>query len=78
MGMEILLWLVPAAVATLVAMVWVGVIGRRLEREDRTVSTPRQQQRFAAAIQRQTQVRTPRRAPVERSTGVATRRQSAP
>jgi hypothetical protein len=71
---EILLWLAPTVVATVVAMVWVSVLGREVDLEDRSdAAKARQQQRFAEAIQREHRVAAPRRAPVERSTGVAVR-----
>lgn len=73
---EILLWLVPAAVATVVAMVWVSIVGRDVDPDDRSeAAKARQQQRFAEAIMREHKVATPRRSPVERSTGVAVRDQ---
>lgn len=72
--MEILLWLVPAALATLVAMAWVSIVGRDVDPDDRSASAKaRQQQRFADAIQREHRVAAPRRTPAERSTGVAVR-----
>lgn len=72
--MEILLWLLPAAVVTVVAMVWVSVLGHRLEHDDLSEAARiRRQQRFAEAIQRPLQVPTPRRAPSEPSTGLAVR-----
>lgn len=74
--MEILLWLLPAVVVTVAAMIWVGVLGRRLERDDLSeTARVRRQQRFAEAIQRPHKVAPPRRAPSERSTGLAVREQ---
>ena len=70
--MEILLWLLPAALITGVAMAWAAWVGReRAERE----RTPAEQQRFAEAILKPlpTPART-RTRPRDRSTGVATRR----
>jgi hypothetical protein len=68
---EILLWLLPAVVATGAAMVWVSWIGRDRPERDRT---PAEQERFAQAVMRPVpdEGRRPRQR--ERSTGVATRR----
>ena len=75
-SVEILLWLVPAAVATLVAMVWVSIVGRDVDPDDRSAAAKaRQQERFAEAIQREHGVAAPRRTTGERSTGVAVRGQ---
>ena len=75
-GVEILLWLVPAVVATVVAMIWVSIVGRDVDPDDRSeAARARQQQRFAEAIQREHKVAAPRRGPTERSTGVAVRDQ---
>jgi hypothetical protein len=68
---EILLWLVPPAVVTLLAMAWVGWIGREGRGEvDPEVAV----RRMAAALSRPTPQRyaaaRPRR---ERSTGIAVR-----
>lgn len=70
--MTILLWLVPPAVATLVAMLWVGWLGREgrgevdretaVRRLGEALSSPRATPGYAAA--------TPER---DRSTGVAVR-----
>ena len=74
--MEILLWLLPAAVTTGLAMAWVGWVGR--ERPERA-RTEAEQERFAEAILRplppaaKGSVRA-RQRPRERSTGVAVRR----
>jgi hypothetical protein len=68
---EILLWLVPPVVVTLMAMAWVGWIGRegrgQVDREEAV-------RRLGEALQRTPErpARLPRRA--ERSTGVAVRR----
>ena len=77
--MEILWWLAPAAVVTIVAMVWVSVLGRQLDHEDRSeAAKARQAQRFAEAITRQHPGSAPRRTTsargTDRSTGVAIRR----
>ncbi len=73
-AVEILLWLLPAVVVTVVAMIWVSVLGHRLERDDLSESARiRRQQRFAEAIQRPHRTAAPRRAPSERSTGLAVR-----
>jgi hypothetical protein len=78
---EILLWWVPPAVVTVVAMVWVGWLGRaRPTGPDRSDAA---QERFAAAIMRDLpsevtrQVSAPR--PMrERSTGIAVRPSQKP
>lgn len=84
--MQILLWLVPPVVVTVIAMLWVGWVGRdRPTGDDRSeAAQERARQRFAEAILREhpgrarpepggnlTRVPTPR----ERSTGVAVRTQ---
>jgi hypothetical protein len=68
---EILLWLLPAAVVTGIAMLWASWAGR--ERPERGRSDA-DQERLAAAIMRPlpTSV-SPRRRPRTRSTGVAVR-----
>lgn len=74
--MQILLWLVPPAVVTLIAMIWVSWLGRaRPERTERSeAAQARAQERFAAAIQREHpgSVRT-RHTSGDRSTGIAVR-----
>ena len=70
--MEILLWLVPAAVVTLVAMAWVSWLGREGRGEvDREVAVSR----LAAAMQREHAAAGRQRpvAPRDRSTGIAVR-----
>jgi len=70
--MEILLWLVPPLVVTLLAMLWVSWLGREGRGEvDRDIAAAR----FAAAMKREhpgraTRARVPAR---DRSTGVAVR-----
>ncbi len=79
--MEILLWWLPPAIVTAVAMAWVGWLGRA-----RDVSPDRSeaaQERLAAAILRDlpTQVVTRASAPRperERSTGIAVRPSQLP
>lgn len=70
--MEILWWLVPSAVVTVLAMAWVGWTGRDGRGEvDRDVAVAR----LAAAMERDTP-RTRRTAPAsaaDRSTGIAVR-----
>ena len=69
--MEILLWLVPPVLVTLVAMAWVGWIGREGRGEvDPEVAV----RRMAAALSKPTMPRyaAPQQ-PRERSTGVAVR-----
>jgi hypothetical protein len=68
---EILLWLLPAVVATAAAMVWVSWIGRDRPERDRT---PAEQERFAQAVMRPVPDEGSRPRQRERSTGVATRR----
>ena len=71
---EILLWLVPPAVVTLLAMLWVSWLGRdgrgELDREEAV-------RRLTKAMEKDNVgLRKPRVVPVnERSTGVAVRRQ---
>lgn len=71
--MAILLWLLPAVVATALAMCWVAWVGReRTAGPDRSDAA---QARFAEAILKPLPEGMPRRqAPRERSTGVAIRR----
>ncbi len=74
--MEILLWLVPAAVTTGFAMAWAGWIGRQRPERARTEAD---QERFAEAILRPLPPAARNRPrPRERSTGVAVRRSSDP
>lgn len=74
--MEILLWLVPPAVVTCAAMVWVSWLGRHAHREvDREVAV----RRLAEALSPERQQRRPvggyaARVPQrDRSTGIAVR-----
>lgn len=70
--MEILLWLVPAAVVTVLAMLWVGWLGREGRGEvDREVAV----RRMGEALQRDRRpVRYAARTPeLDRSTGIAVR-----
>jgi hypothetical protein len=70
---EILLWLLPAVVATCAAMAWVGWIGRvRPERE----RSDAELERFARAVMRPLPEEGRRPRQRERSTGVAQRRDS--
>ena len=75
--MEILLWLVPAAVVTSVAMLWATWAGRPQpdERAARSSARDADQERFARAITREHPgARVPRPQPVrDRSTGIAVR-----
>lgn len=71
--MEILLWLVPPAVVTVLAMLWVGWLGREGRGEvDRETAVRRMGEALGrpprAAVPQQ-----PRQQPRERSTGVAVR-----
>lgn len=70
----ILLWLVPAAVVTVVAMVWVGWIGREHERD---IDPEVAMRRMGEALERSKTVQYAAR-PVERdrSSGVAIRRRA--
>jgi hypothetical protein len=73
---EILLWLLPAALVTGLAMAWAGWIGRERPERERT---PAEQDRFAEAILRPLPPEARRRARSrERSTGVAVRRSGDP
>ena len=69
--MEILLWLLPAALATGAEMVWVSWLGRDRPERERSAA---EQERFARAVMRPIpdEHRRPRQR--ERSTGVAQRR----
>jgi hypothetical protein len=69
---EILLWLLPAALVTGLAMGWAGWVGR--DRPERA-RTEAEQERFAEAILRPLPPAARNRPrPRERSTGVAVRR----
>jgi hypothetical protein len=74
---EILAWLVPAAVVTCVAMLWATWAGRpqRDERAARTSARDADHERFARAITREHPgARNPVPRPVrDRSTGIAVR-----
>jgi len=69
---EILLWLLPAAVATCAAMAWVSWVGRERPERERSVA---EQERFARAIMRPIPEEHRRPRQRERSTGVAQRRE---
>jgi len=68
---EILLWLLPAVLATCAAMAWVGWVGR--ERPERARSDA-DQERLGQALMRPMPEQRRRPRPRERSTGVAVRR----
>ncbi|MDH2415223.1 hypothetical protein [Nocardioides sp. CER19] len=69
--MEILLWLVPPAVVTVLAMLWVGWLGREGRGEvDRDTAVRRMGEALSRPPRPQVVVR---RQPRERSTGVAVR-----
>lgn len=73
--MEILLWLAPAAVVTVLAMAWVAWLGRdrgagSRGAEDREAATRRMGEALA---KRPTTTYAVRRLPRDRSTGVAVR-----
>ena len=73
MLVEILLWLLPAVVATCAAMAWVGWLGRARPERERSEA---ELERLARAVMRPIpeEHRHPRQR--ERSTGVAQRRNS--
>ena len=69
--MEILLWLVPPVVVTVIAMLWVGWWGREGRGEvDRETAVRRMGEALGRPPRAQVVVR---RAPRDRSTGVAVR-----
>ena len=71
--MEVLLWLVPAAVVTLVTMLWVGWWGREGRGEvDRETAARRLGQALSREQKRRPGYAVARRTP-DRSTGVALR-----
>ena len=75
--MEILLWLVPPAVVTVVAMLWVGWLGREGRGEvDRDVAV----RRLAQAMQKEPPAahQRPPDAVRDRSTGIAVRPSRSP
>ena len=78
---EILLWLVPAAVVTVAAMLWVGWLGsERREgrgRMDRETAARLMGEALNREPKRRPGYAAPRRAP-ETSTGVAVRRRARP
>jgi hypothetical protein len=73
--MEILLWLVPPVVVTVLAMAWVSWVGREGRGE---VDRDEAVRRLGVALDKDPK-QVPRRTPVvrERSTGVAVRRPSS-
>lgn len=74
--MEILLWLVPAAVVTVVAMLWVGWSGSARRAGRGTLDRDEAARRMGEALGRERRrhgYAAPRRT-AERSTGVAVRR----
>ena len=74
--MEILLWLVPAAVVTVVAMLWVGWAGRDGRGEvDRDVAAQRLGKALAKELPAGT--RRPAAPARDRSTGIAVRPSNA-
>lgn len=76
--MEILLWLVPAAVVTVVAMLWVSWLGREGRGEvDREVAVARLAQAMESGRQPRRNAHPPT-APHDRSTGVAVRPSRTP
>lgn len=73
--MEILLWLAPAAVVTVLAMLWAGWVGRERPEPDREVLLRRLEQ----GLSRETPLRyAAPRPPRDRSTGIAVRRSRTP
>jgi len=68
---EILLWLAPAAVVTVMAMCWAGWAGRERREPDREVLL----QRLEKGLSRETPLRYAAARPErDRSTGIAVRR----
>lgn len=72
--MEILLWLVPPAVVTVVAMLWVAWLGREGRGE---VDREEAVRRMGEALGRPPRSRVVVRHPRERSTGVAVRKNAS-
>lgn len=76
--MEILLWLVPAAVVTVATMLWVGWWGREGRGAvDRETAARLMGEALSREPKRRPGYAAPRRAP-EQSTGVAVRRTARP
>lgn len=69
--MEILLWLVPAAVVTVLAMCWVGWVGRERREPDREVLLRRLEKGLTSGAPVRYSAPRPER---DRSTGIAVRR----
>lgn len=69
--MEILLWLAPAAVVTVLAMCWVGWVGRERPEPDREVLLARLEKGLAKDTPLRYAAVRPER---DRSTGIAVRR----
>ena len=80
-GVEILLWLVPAAVVTVAAMLWVGWLGSARRESRGAVDRETAARRLGEALSKEPKRRpgyaAPRRTP-ETSTGVAVRRAARP
>jgi hypothetical protein len=80
-GVEILLWWLPPAIVTLIAMLWVSWLGRARDLSpDRSEAA---QERFAAAILRELPTEVTQRVSAprplrERSTGIAVRPSQKP
>lgn len=73
-GVEILLWLVPSALVTLLAMLWVGWVGRERREPDREELV----RRLERGMNRPTALRYAAPRPErDRSTGIAVRRSRA-
>ena len=73
--MEILLWLVPAAVVTVLAMCWVGWAGRERAEPDREVLLRRLEKGLSTETPLRYAAPRPER---DRSTGIAVRRSRGP
>jgi hypothetical protein len=71
---DILLWLAPAVVVTVLAMCWVGWVGRERPEVDREVLV----KRLEKGLTKETPLRyAAPRPPRDRSTGIAVRRSRA-
>ena len=69
--MEILLWLLPAAVVTVLAMCWIGWVGRERPEPDREVLLRRLEKGLSSGPPVRYAAPRPER---DRSTGIAVRR----
>jgi len=74
---DILLWLVPSGVVTILAMLWVGWLGRERRPVDRDEAVSRMGRALSRDLPGHVQRRVPA-PPRDRSTGVAVRPSRAP